>query len=256
MAFTVIIPARYQSIRFPAKVLAKCHGKTMLEHSYARACLSAASRVLIATDHRAVFDEAKAFGAEVVMTSDNHTSGTDRAAEVVATGHFSGVDVVVNLQADEPLMPASVINQLGNALLQDDSLQVATLSTMCANHEELGDPNVVNVVTDHQGMALYFSRAPIPWDRHAWQAVIAPLPDAALALYQRHIGLYAYRVGFLQRYTAWPSAPIETIECLEQLRILWHGERIRVLQACEIVPSGVDTVEDWERVKAQLAVMA
>jgi 3-deoxy-manno-octulosonate cytidylyltransferase (CMP-KDO synthetase) len=253
MTFTVIIPARYQSVRFPAKMLARFQGKTMLEYSYRKACLSAASRVLIATDHQLIFDEAKAFGAEVVMTSVHHASGTDRAAEVVSLGHVRDTDVLVNLQADEPLMPAAVINQLAGAMLQDNSLQVATLATTITESKELGDPNVVKVVTDYKGMALYFSRAPVPWDRHAWQTGVCALPDAALAMYQRHIGLYAYRASFLQRYTSWSSAPIETIECLEQLRILWHGERIRVLQACEMVPSGVDTVEDWERVQPAIA---
>lgn len=253
MTFTVIIPARYQSVRFPAKVLARSHGKSMLEHSYLAAYGSSASRVLVATDHKAVFDEAKAFGAEVMMTSTNHASGTDRLAEVVATEHFSDQDVVVNLQADEPLMPAAVIDQLGSTLLQDSSLQVATLSVQCQSHDELADPNVVKVVTDHQGMALYFSRAPIPWDREAWREGLMPLSAAALAAYQRHLGMYAYRVGFLRRYAAWSSAPIEHTECLEQLRIMWHGERIRVLPACAVVPAGVDTPEDWERVQPQLA---
>lgn len=255
MDFSIIIPARFASTRFPEKILAKHRGRTLLSYTYQQALLANAKRVIIATDHASILAEAHALGAEAVMTSVDHASGTDRLAEVAAKMSMSDEAVVVNWQADEPLLPPAVAQQLGQALLAEDALQVATLSTPMQHADELMDANVVKVVRDATGRALYFSRAPMPWDRDGWreknsQAVSLPVG----ALHHRHIGMYAYRAGFLKRYATWEPAPIEQLECLEQLRILWHGECIRVLEACAPVPGGVDALEDWQKIHALLPV--
>lgn len=251
MGFSVVIPARYASSRFPGKPLADLGGKPMLQHVYERACESEAERVIIATDDERIARVATGFGAEVCMTSSDHPSGTDRLQEVVHTLGFYADDIVVNVQGDEPLIPPRIINQVAHNLMAMPTAGIATLSEPIETVESLLNPNVVKVVTDHQGMALYFSRAPIPWPRDAFMKGQESMPDGFS--WQRHIGLYAYRVKMLNDFVGWAPAPLEHTECLEQLRALWHGVGIHVDAADEAPPAGVDTPEDLARIAALLA---
>ncbi|GAA0784915.1 3-deoxy-manno-octulosonate cytidylyltransferase [Marinobacterium sediminicola] len=246
MSFSVVIPARYASSRFPGKPLADLAGKPMVQHVYERACESEATRVIIATDDERIAEVALEFGAEVCMTSAEHPSGTDRLQEVVHKLGFYADDIVVNVQGDEPLIPPRIINQVAHNLMAMPTAGIATLSEPIETLEALLNPNVVKVVTDHQGMALYFSRAPIPWPRDAFMQSQDVMPEGFS--WQRHIGMYAYRVKMLNDFVCWPPAPLEQTECLEQLRALWHGVGIHVDAADEAPPAGVDTPEDLERV--------
>jgi len=251
MSFTVVIPARYASTRFPAKPLADLAGKPMLEHVYLRACESEASRVVVATDDERIADVARGFGAEVVMTSADHPSGTDRLQEVASTLGFYADEIVVNVQGDEPLIPAKIINQVAHNLAARPEAAISTLAEPIDSVEGLLNPNVVKVVTDREGMALYFSRAAIAWPRDAMmkaEGQLSELPDSFN--WRRHIGMYAYRVRFLNDYVSWQPAPIETCESLEQLRALWNGARIHVDNALIAPPTGVDTPEDLQRLRA------
>jgi len=252
MSFYVVIPARYASTRLPAKPLKDIAGKPMIQHVYERACASGARAVIIATDDARIQSAAEAFGARVCLTSPEHQSGTDRLQEVAAQLQLPDHAIVVNVQGDEPLIPARVIDQVAQNLEADTQASVATLCEPIGNQSDFCNPNIVKVVTDHRGRALYFSRAPIPWPREAFsengQAVVQDQAPAA----RRHIGIYAYRVGLLHRFVTWPQAPLEALESLEQLRVLWQGESIHVQEACEPVPGGVDTAEDLERVRRAL----
>jgi len=250
MSFTVVIPARYASSRFPGKPLAELAGKTMVEHVYLRACESEAARVVVATDDKRIATVAEGFGAEVVMTSSEHPSGTDRLQEVAEKLGFYADEIIVNVQGDEPLIPAKIINQVAHNLAARPEAAISTLCEPIESVEALMNPNVVKVVTDRDGMALYFSRAPIAWPRDAMikSAELAELPDSFN--WRRHIGMYAYRVRFLNDYVSWPPAPIETCESLEQLRALWNGAKIHVDNALIAPPTGVDTPEDLERLRA------
>jgi 3-deoxy-manno-octulosonate cytidylyltransferase (CMP-KDO synthetase) len=250
MGFSVIIPARFGSSRFPGKPLADIHGKPMIQHVYERALKSEADRVIIATDDERIESVAKAFGAEVCMTRDDHPSGTDRLQEVVSQLGLDDDAVVVNVQGDEPLIPASVINQVAKNLLNAPTASIATLSEPIETLESLMNPNVVKVVSDAYGMAMYFSRAPIPWPRDAFMKKPDQMPEGFS--WQRHIGIYGYRVKLLNDFVQWPSAQVEDTECLEQLRALWNGAKIHVEEACELPPPGVDTPEDLERIRALL----
>ena len=251
MGFSVVIPARFASSRFPGKPLADLCGKPMLQHVYERACESEALRVIIATDDQRIADTAEEFGAEVCMTRADHPSGTDRLQEVVHKLGFYADDIVVNVQGDEPLIPPRIINQVAHNLMAMPEAGIATLSEPIESIEALTNPNVVKVVSDRMGMALYFSRATVPWPRDAFQqGVTEEMP--ALFAWQRHIGLYAYRVRMLNDFVTWPPAALEECECLEQLRALWNGVRIHVAPADEAPPAGVDTPEDLERVKQWL----
>jgi len=253
MKFTVIIPARYASTRLPAKPLMDIAGKPMIQHVYERAVQSAASRVVIATDHADIEAAAKKFGAEVVMTAERHESGTDRLHEVVERLGYAQDDVVVNVQGDEPLIPPAVIDQVAALIAAHDSASVATLCERIVDASLLVDPNVVKVVFDHFARALYFSRAPIPWSRDTFHwnregwGQQAALP--ATAQYYRHIGIYAYRVALLQQFVTWPVSALERTEKLEQLRVMENGAEIRIAQACAAIPGGVDTAADLERVR-------
>lgn len=252
MSFSVVIPARFASSRFPGKPLADLAGKPMVQHVYERACESEAVRVIIATDDERIAQVAQGFGAEVCMTSADHPSGTDRLQEVVHKLGFYADDIVVNVQGDEPLIPPRIINQVAHNLMAMPTAGIATLSEPIETVESLLNPNVVKVVTDHQGMALYFSRAPIPWPRDAFmQQGQEVMPEGFN--WQRHIGLYAYRVKMLNDFVGWPPAPLEQTECLEQLRALWQGVGIHVDAADEAPPAGVDTPEDLARIAALLA---
>ncbi len=251
MGFSVVIPARFASSRFPGKPLADLCGKPMLQHVFERACESEALRVIIATDDPRIADVATSFGAEVCMTRDDHPSGTDRLQEVVQTLGFYADDIVVNVQGDEPLIPPRIINQVAHNLMAMPEAGIATLSEPIDSIEALVNPNVVKVVSDRMGMALYFSRATVPWPRdQCQQGVTSSMPDQFA--WQRHIGLYAYRVRMLNDFVTWAPAAIEECECLEQLRALWNGVRIHVAPADQAPPAGVDTPEDLERVKAWL----
>lgn len=252
MSFSVVIPARYASSRFPGKPLADLAGKPMLQHVYERACESEAQRVIIATDDPRIADAARGFGAEVCMTSSEHPSGTDRLQEVVQKLEFYADDIVVNVQGDEPLIPPRIINQVAHNLIALPMAGIATLSEPIEAVEALMNPNVVKVVTDHQGMALYFSRAPVPWPRDSFmdEQGRSQMPEGFP--WRRHIGLYAYRVKLLNDFVLWPPAALEQTECLEQLRALWNGVGIHVDAADEAPPAGVDTPEDLERIRQLL----
>jgi len=244
--FKIVIPARFASSRFPGKPLVDLCGKPLVQHVYECAVSTGADTVLIATDDDRIADVVKQFGAPVCMTSANHHSGTDRIVEVAEKMGWQDNDVVVNLQGDEPLTPASIISQVAENLHKNPQAVCATLSAALASRDEITNPNVVKVVSDINGFAMYFSRADIPYDRDQ------TLPVDDLSEYQRHIGIYAYRVGFLKRYASLPQCTLEKHEALEQLRILWNGEKIHIEEAVELPGHGVDTPEDLEQVKSLL----
>lgn len=250
MAFHVIIPARYASTRLPAKPLLDIGGKPMLQHVYERAQLSGAASVTVATDDPRIETAVTAFGGAVCMTAAHHQSGTERLAEAATQLGLKGEDVVVNLQGDEPLMPPRLLTQVAQILDGDHGADMSTLCTRIHTSAELFDPHVVKVVMDSQGNALYFSRAVIPWDRDAFAVTTEELPEKAIHF--RHLGLYAYRVSFLEEYVTKSPCELERMESLEQLRVLWHGGRIHVAEAEEVPGPGVDTLEDLNRVRALL----
>lgn len=256
MSFTAIIPARYASSRLPGKPLLPLAGKPMLQHVWEKARASGAERVVIATDDERIRQAAIAFGAEVCMTSPDHPSGTDRLQEVVAQLQLPPDALVVNVQGDEPLIPAVLINQVAANLAAHPEASIATLSEAIHEVAAVFNPNIVKVVTDINGLALYFSRSPQPWARdHFIEREAGRFRPDVLPVqvpFQRHIGIYAYRVAFLNQYVTWPPAPLEQAEQLEQLRALWQGHRIHVAQACEAHPAGVDTPEDYRRLQSLL----
>jgi 3-deoxy-manno-octulosonate cytidylyltransferase (CMP-KDO synthetase) len=249
MDFKVVIPARYASVRLPGKALLEIAGKPMIQHVHERAGESGANQVVIATDDGRIADAAQLFGAEVCMTSEHHPSGSDRIAEVVDKLGWAKNTIVVNLQGDEPDMPPALINQVAEDMAAHELAGVTTLSTPIEQSRDLFDPHVVKVITDINGYALYFSRAPIPWHRDEIVDDRRPLPKNTG--FQRHIGLYAYRAGYLKQFVAWDHAPIERAESLEQLRVLWHGGKIHVSQACQNPGHGVDTLDDLKRIQQQ-----
>lgn len=250
MQFSVVIPARFGSTRLPGKPLMMFAGKTMVEHVYRAAQKSAADEVIVATDDERIVAEVERFGGEVCLTRADHESGTDRLQEVAAMRGWANDHIVVNVQGDEPLIPHSVINQVAENLQANPTAAAATLSWPITHQEQLFDPNAVKVVTDTAGLALYFSRAPIPWHRDSFSSE-TPIILAAGAM--RHIGIYAYRTSLLHEFVTWPQAALEQIEKLEQLRILANGRAIHVANACELVPAGVDTEADARRVEQLLA---
>ncbi len=251
MSFSVVIPARFGSTRLPGKPLLEIAGKPMVQRVYEQALASSAARVIIATDDERICRAAETFGAEVCMTSTGHPSGTDRLQQVAAHYNWPDRHIVVNVQGDEPLIPPAVIDQVAANLDAHDDAGMSTLCEPVTQADELLNPNVVKVVSNVAGMAMYFSRATIPWPRDAFASGERSMPDAGS--WFRHIGVYAYRVGFLHRYVTWPSAPLEQIEQLEQLRALYNGELIHVAQATEPVPAGVDTAADLEAVRSIVA---
>ena len=248
--FRVVIPARYASTRLPGKALLPMAGKPMIQWVWERAGKSWAAEVIIATDDSRIAETARAFGATVAMTAAAHASGTDRIAEVARTRGWNPADVVVNVQGDEPLIPPVLINQVAELLEANDEADMGTLSTPLAGIGQLMDPNVVKVVKDSAGRALYFSRAPIPWQRDSAPAGLASQTSFAGA--RRHIGIYAYRVGALLRLASWPATPLENAEKLEQLRALENGLEIRVADCVEPAGPDVNTPEDVERVLKHL----
>ncbi|MCY1274916.1 3-deoxy-manno-octulosonate cytidylyltransferase [compost metagenome] len=249
-AFTVVIPARHASTRLPGKPLQDIAGKPMIQHVWEQARRSAAQRVVVATDDARIVDACQAFGAEVLLTRVDHNSGTDRLAEVASQLGLSADAIVVNVQGDEPLIPPAIIDQVAANLAAHPEAGIATLAEPIRDVQALFNPNVVKVAADLNGLALTFSRAPLPWARDAFAASREQLP--AEVPYRRHIGIYAYRAGFLHDFVAWGPCWLENTECLEQLRALWHGVRIHVADALEAPPAGVDTAEDLERVRRLL----
>ena len=216
-------------------------------HVLERARESGAARVIVATDHADVARAVEAAGGEVCMTRADHQSGTERLAEVVEKCGFSDDTVIVNVQGDEPMIPPAIIRQVAENLAARD-IGMATLAVPIHHADEAFNPNAVKVVTDAQGYALYFSRATIPWDRDRFAVSRETIGDTFL----RHIGIYGYRAGFIRRYVNWEASPLENIEMLEQLRVLWYGEKIHVAVATEVPGTGVDTQEDLVRVRAEM----
>ena len=249
-AFTVVIPARFASTRLPGKPLQMIAGKPMVQHVWEQARKSAAQRVVIATDDARIVEACQAFGGEVVMTRVDHNSGTDRLAEVATQLGLAPDAIVVNVQGDEPLIPPSVIDQVAANLAAHAEAGMATLAEPIEDLETLFNTNVVKVVSDLNGLALTFSRATLPWARDHFAKSQTQMPEGVP--YRRHIGIYAYRAGFLHDFVSWGPCWLEDTECLEQLRALWHGVRIHVADALIAPPAGVDTLEDLERVRRLL----
>lgn len=245
--FKLVIPARFASSRLPGKPLADIAGKPMIVRVLERVQSAGADGIWVATDHAGVADAVRAAGGQVVMTRADHPSGTDRLAEVVAVQGWADDDIVVNVQGDEPLIDPQLVRGVADALAADPSAAMATAAHPIAAVEDMFNPNVVKVVTDARGRAMYFSRAPIPWARDAWASRRNALPTGLPVM--RHIGLYAYRVSFLHRYTRLEPCALEQWEALEQLRALWHGNAIQVLSVDHAPAAGVDTEDDLVRVR-------
>ena len=245
--FVVLIPARMSSSRLPRKALADIHGKPMVVRAAEQAAKSRAVRVVVATEHEEIFAACQAHNIEVVMTGEYHESGTTRLAEAAQLLGLSADTVVVNVQGDEPLIDPKLVDQTA-AVLVENGAPMATAAHEIHDFDEFMNPNVVKVVLCRQGRALYFSRAPIAYPRDSMRAGERTLPQADAPL--RHIGIYAYRAGFLNEYAQMSASPLENIESLEQLRVLWHGHPIAVEIVAQAPAAGVDTQEDLERVRA------
>jgi 3-deoxy-manno-octulosonate cytidylyltransferase (CMP-KDO synthetase) len=258
MSFVVVIPARFESSRLPGKVLADINGKPMIQWVVEKANLSGAKQVIVATDNDQVAAVVSAFGGEVCKTRADHQSGTERLAEVMNLYSFADNEVIVNVQGDEPFIPPENIAQVAHNLLSQNQqlaqARMATLSIKISSVEEVFNPNAVKVLCDKNGYALYFSRATIPYDRHRFlnEENISEIGN----FYLRHVGIYAYRASFIKDYVNWPASELEHIEALEQLRVLWHGEKIHVDVANTHVPvEGVDTPEDLEKARAYASTL-
>lgn len=247
MKFRVVIPARYASSRLPGKPLADIGGKPMVVRVAERAAEAGAEEAIIATDDERVRQAAEQAGFRALMTSVEHASGTDRLAEVAEILDCADDDIIVNVQGDEPLIAPALIRECALCLNLHEAAAIATLAHPIFSAEEFRNPNVVKVVTDEQGYALYFSRAMIPWPRDAFASGETSLPEGLPVL--RHIGLYAYRAKFLREFAGLAPSPLERFEMLEQLRALWHGYRIAVAVTPEAPGAGVDTPEDLARVR-------
>jgi len=279
--FHIIIPARYNSTRLPGKLLLEIHGKSIIQRVYEQAKQCNAATVSIATDDQRIYAAAKAFGADVYMTNPAHSCGTERLAEMVDLLQLPSTAIVVNVQGDEPLIPPSMIEKAALELVAAPAAQVATLATPITTLDEMFDPNVVKVVLTAENYALLFSRAPIPWQRDGFKSTgkhpgwenFTLQPDAKFQLdakfkpdakFQpdakfhhgggclRHVGLYAYRCSALQQFITWPAPAIETAECLEQLRFLWYGQKIKVAVVAENLPKGIDVQADLDEILTKL----
>lgn len=245
MSFQIIIPARLKSSRLPRKVLLDIGGKPMLQRVYEQAIKSKAANVIIATDSLEVMQIAKQFTEQVIMTKETHQSGTDRLAEVAEILHLPPETIIVNLQADEPFIPPSMLNQVASLLEQQPNASMATLCEPIHEIKDMFNPNIVKVVINDLNEAIYFSRASIPWQRSKFSYDSSQIPEnLALSHSYRHIGLYAYRAAFLKQYITWSMSSVEQLEQLEQLRVLMHGHKIAIAQADGRSPIGVDTEED------------
>ena len=252
MTFTVLVPARFASTRLPGKPLADIAGLPMIVRVARNAARSSALRVVVAADDASIVDACTAHGVEALLTRADHPTGSDRLAEACVQLGLDGSELVVNVQGDEPLLDPQMIDACAAVLAQHPDCVMSTAAHAIDAAAELDNPNVVKVVLDAAGRALYFSRAPIPWARDARAQGAAPVPTGPEAPL-RHIGLYAYRAGFLRRFPTLPISPLERIEALEQLRVLWHGEKIVVHVSASRPGPGVDTPEDLARVRALFA---
>ena len=252
LCFKVVIPARYASTRLPGKPLLNIAGKPMIAHVCEKALQAGAQEVVVATDDDRILQIVTDLGIRAIMTRPDHQSGTERIAEVAELCGWAGGDIIVNVQGDEPLIPPEIIQELAVVLASQQHAGIATVAAQISDAEEIFNPNVVKVVLNKDGYALYFSRAPIPWDRDGFaqeeRRVSGKMP------YYRHIGMYAYTVDFLKRYCQWESSVLETAESLEQLRILWQSEAIKVKVVDKAPVTGVDTVEDLLRVERLIAL--
>ncbi|HEU5294608.1 MAG TPA: 3-deoxy-manno-octulosonate cytidylyltransferase [Burkholderiaceae bacterium] len=246
MSFTVLIPARLKSTRLPDKPLADLHGAPMVVRVAQRAARSAATRVVVAADDARIVAACRSHGVDALLTRTDHASGSDRLAEACEQLGLDGEAIVVNVQGDEPLIATAMIDACAALLRERSDCVMATVAHAIDDEQEYANPNVVKVVLDAAGRALYFSRSPIPHWRD--RATDSALPAEPRPL--RHVGLYAYRAGFLRRFAGLSASALEAIEALEQLRVLWHGERIAVHVSDERPGPGVDTPADLERVRA------
>lgn len=247
MSFTVLIPARLASTRLPGKPLADIAGVPMIVRVAQRAALSAAHSVVVAADDDAIVAACQAHRIRALLTRTDHATGSDRLAEACAQLGLDGTDVVVNVQGDEPLIDAGMIDACAALLVKHPDCVMGTAAHALDSIDDLDNPNVVKVVLDAAGHALYFSRAPIPWWRDGRASSLRQVPHPAPL---RHMGIYSYQAGFLRQFPALPPSPLELIEALEQLRVLWHGERIAVHVSDSRPGPGVDTPDDLERVRA------
>jgi 3-deoxy-manno-octulosonate cytidylyltransferase (CMP-KDO synthetase) len=246
--FHVIIPARFGSTRLPGKPLLQIGARPLIQWVWQRAVDSGAASVLVATDDERIRAAALKFGADCVMTSPDHVSGTDRIAETVRAKGFAAEDIVVNLQGDEPMMPADLVAKVAQSLHDVAGSEISTAVAPVQSLREFLDPNCVKALRTLDGRALYFSRAPVPWPR---DSIAAEQPVSFHGAW-RHIGIYAYRVRSLLQLAAWPPTPLEMTEKLEQLRALEHGMHIHLVTLSESPPAGIDTPEDLERARSQL----
>ncbi len=251
MSFIVIIPARFESSRLPGKPLKEINGYPMIEWTWKQTQKSGAERIIIATESLEVQTVCQAFGAEVCLTGSHHQSGTERIAEVIEKTGLLDTDIIVNVQGDEPMLPPELIHQVAEGLQANEFISMATLCESIDSVETVFDPHAVKVSRNLNNLAINFSRAPLPWSRDTFLKESKTLPENWA--YKRHIGLYAYRAGFVKQYVAWPECDLEQVEKLEQLRVLWHGDSILVLDAFCDAGVGVDTQEDLEIVRKLLA---
>ena len=247
MSFTVLIPARLASTRLPRKPLADIAGIPMVVRVARRAAQSAARDVVVAADHADIVEACSAHGVRVLLTRSDHATGSDRLAEACELLGLADGDIVVNVQGDEPLIDPTLIDACATLLARSSDCVMSTAAHAIDEPAEFTNPNVVKLVCDQAGRALYFSRSPIPWWRDGYASGVSALGTPAPL---RHIGLYAYQVGFLKRFPTLSASPLETLESLEQLRVLWHGERIAVHVSDTRPGPGVDTPDDLERVRA------
>lgn len=247
MPYNIVIPARFAATRLPGKPLRVIAGKPLLQHVYECAQRTQAKQIIIATDDERIREAAINFGADVCMTSASHQSGTQRINDVVQQRHFADDEIIVNLQGDEPLMPADCVRQVAELLTSHPDAQMSTLATSVNHESEVFDSNIVKVVLNKYNRALYFSRASIPWQRGSYEH--GQVDQSGCWTCLRHIGLYAYRVDYIKEYVDLPPSPLETLESLEQLRVLWHGGSIVVGQAVVLPGPGVDTEQDFDRVR-------
>ena len=245
--FHVIIPARYASTRLPGKPLLDVAGKPLIQYVVEQCLKSNAVSVTVATDNREILDVVTAYGNVAVMTDESHPSGSDRIAQACSVLGLGAEEVVVNVQGDEPDMPPALINQVAQALQSDADACMSTAAVPLLSAEEIINPSVVKVVTDRNGHALYFSRASVPWVRDAVHR------EDALPYVRRHLGIYAYSAGYIREFAARPPCELEDLEKLEQLRALWHGEKIHCVQAVEVPGPGIDTPEDFEQFRRTIS---
>lgn len=260
--FHIVIPARYASQRFPQKLMADLGGKPVLQWVYELALHAGAKSVTIATDHEIIEKAATSFGAPVVMTRDDHENGTERLAEVAAIMGWQLDEIIVNVQGDEPLLPVALIHATVSALAHDMEAEMATVACAIDNVEEFFNPNVVKVVCDDKQRALYFSRAPMPWDRNGFTQTELAKNDNLDKLSiaegfpaMRHIGLYVYRASLLAKYATLPMSPLEQWEKLEQLRFLHQGIKVQVAKADGLPPHGVDTQADLDALREHIKTL-